>query len=190
MWKTSAAETSYRAAVHAHHVSVTARQQLNLMHVIPTGVSRLPLTLDSLAAPLTLLYLTPAKHWRQRAGKKTTRWAQRPDKKEELDCKLEQNYPLSNPPFCRKRMQLGDLSQLSVIVSPFLLLSEITSVVNTSSSWPIQISQNWIPSSTDKHPTCILTLRREALFEVASCNMKNVFKDFLGFLLAVHVSCV
>lgn len=59
--------------IHAHHVSVTARQQLNSMHVIPTGVSRLPLTLDSLAAPLTLLYLTPAKHWRQRAGKKTTR---------------------------------------------------------------------------------------------------------------------
>lgn len=40
------------------------------MHVIPTGASRLPLTLDSLAAPLTLLYLTPAKHWRQPAGEK------------------------------------------------------------------------------------------------------------------------
>lgn len=121
------------------------------MHVIPTGVSRLPLTLDSLAAPLALLYLTPAKHWRQPAGEKKQHAEHSgPNKKEELDCKLEQNYPLSNPPLCRKPMQLGDLSQLSVIVSPFLLLSEMTSAVNTSSSWPIQISPNWIPSSTDK----------------------------------------
>lgn len=87
-------------------------------------------------------------------------------------------------------MQLGHLSQLSVIVSPFLLLSEMTSAVNTSSSWPIQISPNWIPSSTDKHPTCILTPWREALFEVASCNMCIYrFEGFSCFFFFASRAC-